>query len=289
MRAEFEEKTYEQQLTLALVHGKRLFFPPGQVLEDIVGFDVALLTSNHEFWKNFPHLYRWWHRYLFMHPPGMTLGNEWWEKLEREIEYFPRFKFNCFVQAKRPDRMVRSDAAEYSHWRRPYFRYNTFPNQHSALESLANATARRAIVVYACPAFHTYAELWNAVNSGQLVQKSNFCEVAKLSGYSRFSFISPGNAGCAHSEPEPVESVPFEQALEQMHEQEPSSNNLSFLQKTAEEIDDAATKLGDLQKTYRSMVASLFPNERSKLARPLAQIFAFQFICNVQLLIGYEL
>lgn len=134
---------------------------------------------------------------LFMHPPGTHLSHEWWQELEHEIEHFPKFKFNCFIQAKRPNRMVRSDAAEYSSWKRPYFRYDTFASQQQALESLAQKTSGQAIVVYACPAFHTYGELWSAINSGQLIKQSNFCEVEKLNGHGRYSFATPGNKGSA--------------------------------------------------------------------------------------------
>ncbi|TAJ82052.1 MAG: hypothetical protein EPO42_01640 [Gallionellaceae bacterium] len=288
MHAEFEEKTYEQHLTSELVHSRRLFFPPGQVLENIVGFDVALRTSNHTFWKLFPHMYPWWRRMFFRHPPGTHLRHEWWQELEHEIEHFPKFKFNCFIQAKRPNRMTRSNAPEYSSWKKPYFRYDTFRSQQQALESLAQKTSGKAIVVYACPAFHTYKELWRAINTGQLVKQSNFCEIAKLNGHSRYSFASSGNTGIAHSEPTPIESKSFEQALEELHNQEPRQSNSAFLADTAEIIGIASEQLGELRETYMSLSETLFKEADSKLARSLAKIYAFQFVCNVQLLIGYE-
>jgi hypothetical protein len=288
MRAEFEEKIYEQHLTSELVHSRRLFFPPGQVLENIVGFDVALRTSNHTFWKHFPRMYRWWHRMFFMHPPGTYLRGEWWQALENEIECFPKFKFNCFIQAKRPNRMTRSTAPEYSSWKKPYFRYDTFHSQQQALESLAQNTTGKAIVVYACPAFHTYKELWNAINIGKLVSQSNFCEIAKLNGHSRYTFASSGNIGIAHSEPSPIESKSFEQALEELYNQAPRLSNSAFLTETAEMISIASEQLGELHETYMSLSETLFKEADSKLARSLAKIYAFQFVCNVQLLIGYE-
>lgn len=288
MHAEFEEKTYEQHLTSELVHSRRLFFPPGQVLENIVGFDVALRTSNHHFWKLFPHMYPWWRRMFFMHPPGVHLRHEWWQELEHEIEHFPKFKFNCFIQAKRPNRMVRSDAAEYASWSKPYFRYDTFLSQQQALESLARKTSDNAIVAYACPAFHTYGELWDAINSGQLVKQSNFCEIAKLNGHGRYSFVDPGNLGIAHSDPTPIESKPFDRALDALQDQAPRESNSAFLAETAGAIAGASEQLGPLRETYTSLAATLFQDADSKLAKSLAKIYAFQFVCNVQLLIGYE-
>lgn len=288
MYAEFEEKTYEQHLTSELVHSRRLFFPPGQVLEDIVGFDVALRTSNHHLWKLFPHMYPRWRRMFFMHPPGVHLRHEWWQELEHEVEHFPKFKFNCFIQAKRPNRMVRSDAAEYASWRKPYFRYDTFLSQQQALELLAHKTSGKAIVAYACPAFHTYGELWSAINSGQLVKQSNFCEIANLNGHDRYSFVVPGNLGIAHSDPTPIESKPFDRALDALQDQTPRQSNSAFLAETAEAIGGASEQLGALRETYTSLAATLFQDADSKLAKSLAKIYAFQFICNVQLLIGYE-
>jgi hypothetical protein len=288
MRSEFEEKTYEQHLTSELVHARRLFFPPGQVLEDIVGFDVALRTSNRTFWALFPHMYPAWRAMLFLAPSGAQLNGRWWHELEREVEYFPKFKFNCFVQAKRPDRMVRSDAAEFSCWNRPYFRYETFPSQQRALESLAQKVSGKAVVVYACPAFHTYSELWAAIRAAQLVKQSNFCEVAQLSGHSRYSYTGSGNTGFRHSDPEPVQSTPFEEALEALENQDPAQSNLTFLTDTAEVMDSAAKELGDLYEASSSVVSKLFQDMDSRLAKSLARIYAFQLICNVRLLIGYE-
>jgi hypothetical protein len=258
MHAEFEEKTYEQHLTSELVHSRPLFFPPGQVLESLVGFDVALRTSNGHFWKLFPRMYPWWRKMFFMHPPGVHLMPEWWQELEHEIEYFPKFKFNCFIQAKRPNRMIRSDAAEYSLWKKPYFRYDTFLNQQQALESLAQNTSGKAIVTYACPAFHTYRELWAAINSGHLVKQSNFCEIAKLNGHARFSFVTSGNVGIAHSDPTLSESKPFEQALEALQDQSPRQSNSAFLSETAQAIASASEHLGGLQETYVSLANTLF-------------------------------
>lgn len=223
-----------------------------------------------------------------MHPPGVQLRHEWWQELEHEIEHFPKFKFNCFIQAKRPNRMVRSDAAEYASWSKPYFRYDTFPSQQQALESLAQKTSGTAIVVYACPAFHTYSELWASINSGKLAQESNFCEIAKLNGHGRYSFDAPGNYGIAHSEPTPIESRSFEQALEYLQNQGPRQSNSAFLAETADVIASASEQLGNLRETYSSLSETLFKQEDSKLAKSLAKIYAFQFVCNVQLLIGYE-
>ena len=288
MLAQFEEKTYEQHLTAALVCSKRLFFPPRQVLENVVGFDVALRTYSRNFWDQFPHMRRGWPRLHFLPGPGIALRNRWWRELEQDIELFPRYKFNCFIQAKRPNRMKRSDAAEYSCWNEPYYRYNLLANQQEALVRLADLTRDRAIVTYACPAFSSYKNLWQAIGAGKIIQRSNFCEAEKLAGHFRYSFSSAGNNGMAHSESTPIESTPFESALEQTTMQEIGDGNLSFLIRTAEDIEAAAEALGELQQVYRTIVDSLFVGVQSKLAKVIAQLYAFQLVCNIQMLIGYD-
>ena len=288
MLAEFEEKPYEQHLTFELIHGRRLFFPPGEVLENIVGFDVALRTSHRRFWRFFPHLRPWWHLMSFRHPPGIRLDNQWWSELEDEVRQFPRYKFNCFIQAKRPERMVRSDAAEYSTWNSRYFRYDAFLSQQHALQALAQNVSAKAVVVYASPAFHTYRELWAAISTSQLVAESNFCEVTRMSGHSRYSYIDSGNAGFAHSDGTPIKSTPFSEALETLEAGVPQQSNLEFLQATSVVVDAAAEELGPLYDVYRSMVDKLFQDTDVQLAKHLARIYAFQYVCNVRHLLGYE-
>lgn len=73
MHAEFEKKQYEQHLNLELLKGSNLLFPPGQMLENTVGFDAALFTAHPKFWKHFPAHYKWHHRFLRNAPNGITL------------------------------------------------------------------------------------------------------------------------------------------------------------------------------------------------------------------------
>ena len=287
MRAQFEEKTYEQHLTAELTDS-RTFFPPGQVLENVLGFDVALRTGDRHFWRLFRHMYPFWREMMFMAPPGVLPESMWWRELERGLEFFPRFKFNCFLQVKRPDRMVRSDAAEYECWNAPYFRYGIQQHQQNALELLTQKTSGKAIVAYACPAFYTFSDLWAAVRDGQLVRQSNFCEAEKLKGHGRYTYIEAGNIGIGHSEPTPIESAPLEQTLERLFSQESDQNNIAFLARTGELIHEAAELLGPVAKTYHAIVYDLLRNLESKLAKSLVRIYAFEFVSRSRLLIGYE-
>lgn len=276
MRAEFEEKTYEQYLTHELITHHR-FFPPGQVFENILGFDVAIHTSNPLFWQLFPR---------YRAPlPGVQLQNLWWTQLQHRIQSLPPFKFNCFIQAKRPEFIVSHTAKEYRFWRRSYFRYDTFPSQQSALESLASNTAGHALVVYACPAFHSASQLWSAV--GNVIARSNFAEVAKLHNHSRYSFVSQGNTGIAHSDPERITSLPFNEAIANLRNREGARDNISFLIETSRRINESALHLGGLFGAFSEMRRSIIGNETNEVASAFAVILAFQTISNVTLHIGY--
>lgn len=287
VRAEFEEKTYEQYLTAELARD-RPFFSPGQVFEHVVGFDVALRTSDRRLWRHFPHMYPWWHYVLGSAPVGVLPMSAWWRELEDDMERFPKFKFNCFLQVKRPSRMVRADAAEYESWNAPYFRYDTRGHQQEALELLAQRTNGNAIVAYAAAAFHKLQHLWSAVSDREVVQRSNFCGAEKLNGHERYSYAAAGNTGIAHSDPTPIESVPFEQAFEQLIGQEPAQSNLAFLKQIGELIDDAAERMGPLFLTYKTIVAELIRDVDSELARSLAQIYAFELVGGLKLLVAHE-
>ncbi|CAJ0769847.1 hypothetical protein R8510_00001 [Ralstonia chuxiongensis] len=92
----------------------------------------------------------------------------------------------------------------------------------------------------------------------------------------------------AHSDPTPIESQSFEQVLDALQDQHHRGNNLTFISETAEAVVGASEQLGSLRETYDSLTESLFQDANSKLAKSLAEIYAFQFVCNVKLLIGYE-
>jgi hypothetical protein len=284
MDAEFEEKTYEQHLISELVRGRE-FFSPGQCLEDTLGFDVGLSTAHPVLWAQFPNLAPWWRRLLRMPPAGIKLEKAWWAELEEDFEYFPKFKFNSFIQAKRPQRMVRADASEYSSWGQPYFRYSTFQAQQAALESLMQNAGGRALVVYACPAFFRYSELWNSVYASRLVDQSNFAEVLQLSGHSRYTFLEPGTFGIAYSEPTPIQSTPFRTAIERLSRLEPTKSNVVFLSDTASAMA-AVPKSAQIQELLTSVTNALYRGTDSQLAKSLATVYAFQFVFAVRLLIG---
>src|SRR5260370_26916224 len=94
--AEFEEKEYEAPLYRQLERGNPYLWTPGQVLEGYLGFDAALLLSDPYLWK----------LHGFRGPlRGFAPNRFLWAFLPLELarNRLPRFRLNCFIQAKRPD------------------------------------------------------------------------------------------------------------------------------------------------------------------------------------------
>ncbi len=289
MLAEFEEKQYEQHLNNALLRDKRLLFPPGQVLENYLGFDAALFTVHPKFWRHFPWLYEE-HFWFWRRPPnGTRLPKELWKKIEYLIEDLPKFKFNTFIQHKRPEYMTVSRAAEWASWNAPYYRYKLISHQQSALSRLEKIIANKGVVVYACPAFHTLQELWATVKQDSIIDKSNFCQAGKLDNHQVYTFQKAGNYGIAHSEQEKVESYDILRGLGGLSQSEPSQSNKEHLAKLAKTIDSVMTEENKQpSKIYKDVVKYLVGESKEvEIVNISAKIYAFRFIMNTDILIGY--
>jgi len=288
MLAEFEEKQYEQHLNNALLKDKRLLFPPGQVLEGYLGFDAALFTTHPKFWKHFPFLYKKYFWFWKKIPKGTALPKELWQEFEYLIEDLPRFKFNAFIQHKRPEYMSVSRAAEWTSWNSPYYRYKLIPHQQDALSRLEKTIGNKGVVVYACPAFHTMKEFWAAVEQEKIVDKSNFCQAGKLDNHQVYTFKSPGNYGIAHSEPEKIESYDLSRRLEELTRSEPATTNKEHLSDLGEVLHSVLIEIEELSEIYHRIFMFLTKESKDiEIVNSLSRIYAFRFITNTDIFIGY--
>jgi hypothetical protein len=286
MLAEFEEKQYEQHLNNALLEDKKLLFPPGQVLEGYLGFDAALFTIHPKFWKHFLcNEYFWpWEKI----PKGTVLPKELWQEFEYLIEYLPKFKFNAFIQHKRPEYMSGSRAAEWASWNSPYYRYKLISHQQAALSKLEKTIGNKGVVVYACPAFHTMKEFWAAVEQEKIIDRSNFCQAGKLDNHKVYTFQSPGSYGIAHSEPEKIESYNLSMRLEELSQIEPSASNMEHLVALGDSIHSVLIEVQELSKIYNEIIEFLAKEYKDiKIVVTFSRIYAFRFLTNTDILIGY--
>lgn len=292
MDCQFEEKQYEQHLNNELIARQELLYVPGQVLEGQLGFDAAAYSINRSFWKLFdpfppyPFFHRFW---LDPRRSGVQLCREWWDDLEKAIPYFPRFRFNVFVQHKRPEYLTTQRSNEWEHWNTPYYRFALTSHQQKALEQLENRAAPSAIVVYASPAFIELETLWQSIERRQLIEKSNFCQPSKLIGHHLYTYNSPGNQGKAHSESEDVESFGFYEHLSQFGANlQPAEDNRSFLIQLGNILQAAIEDCGRISEAFDTISHDLIAETESEFHLAMSRISAFTFVVGIGWLVGVE-
>jgi hypothetical protein len=208
--AEFKEKTFEKYFGFELARQTNVTFSPDQCDEEFLGFDDAFLLP----WRR--DLFSWW-------PSMRRRRRQWFSGISiREIDTLaadiskrmPRFKFNLFVQYKRPHFIDHHRGKEWLCWGTPYFRFDITPHQQKLLADLEAQASGRAAIVYASAAFWQNSDLYSHSLRGTVVSNSNIASVARLSGHGRFSYQKPGSFGRAHSDPVDIESRSISQVIE---------------------------------------------------------------------------
>ncbi len=292
MLAEFEEKQYEQHLNIELLQGSNLIFPPGQHLENVLGFDAALFTRNKAFWRHFLGGYPWYRRFFKNYLNGLYFPKDAFELEEAFDNDLPQFKFNAFIQHKRPERMVKDTASEWQSWRRDYYRYKVLEHQQETLENLESSVGNDGIVTYASPAFHTKEEFWDAHKNRSFIQRSNYCQPHKLTGHYAYTYIDAGTTGIAHSEPEEVESKHLLQELQRLSQSESGKemSNSEFVAKSCDLVESSLKNQKKLMNLYREIVRDLDQNQADapKLLRDLYRLSVFKFVTGTNLYFGVQ-
>ncbi|WP_225026491.1 hypothetical protein [Xinfangfangia pollutisoli] len=208
MDIQFKEKTYEKYFGHELARLTNVTFSPDQVDEASLGFDEAFLLPFEWFHKFGPYFRRSRRERL----TGAEIS-EFNKAGAIAASYMPKFKFNLFVQFKRPEFINSHRAKEWSHWGQSYYRYATTPHQQEALENIEAHSAGRAATIYASPAFWQVADLWLHVEKMAVVGRSNMASVAKLTGHGRYTYIANGFVGKGHSDVVGIEGEPIEKII----------------------------------------------------------------------------
>jgi len=254
MKSEFEEKQFESPLNAELASASGLFIPTGQVLESLVGFDAALLTHDVRFWRRFGSL---------SPLSGAFIDAAWWGLSAGEINALPRFRFNLFLQHKRPEYCKGPRGKHRKHFGGPYYRYAITPHQQLALERLATGAAGSSIVSYACPACHTMTTLFYHIQNRTLVDATNFIEVTKLTGHRFYNYRSGGAQGLANDEPTEVQSDFIIRRIAKMRDiAENSESNVDFLKGTASVVESVGREARVIGGVYSRIVDSYRDQQR---------------------------
>ncbi len=189
MRAEFEEKQYEIPASIELALGPfgNRVFPSGQVIEKILGYDVAAdADPSHLIWQvlNAPR------------PPGVILLPSYWTPQRMpEQRTLPAVTVSLILQFKRPEHMVRKGTSQWNIWNSPYYRFVRTEHQHLVLKNLEFKLAADALVRYAAPAFSTRGELEGAQLRGEVLRKTGFASPAAFGPHKVWTYQRPGTTG----------------------------------------------------------------------------------------------
>ncbi len=278
MIAEFEEKQFEIKINSELLY-KNNIYSPGQVLENILGFDVALFTRNNHFWKIFDshRFHRCCHLY-----PGIILDTKYWNHLEYDRNEFPQIKFNVILQYKRPKYLTTKLGKEWDNWKKEYYRYDITQHQQKALSELSQKTSNNCLVLYSSPVFYTKKVLWELSKKYQIVNNTNFCEVNKLDNHNRYTYIENGKYGIACSEPEQIAVVHLESLIEKVKKYE--KNNYNVIHDLSENmINIILESIGE--QDYKSYTESI--EMENKLFKSFFNIYLFEYFFNCKVKYGF--
>lgn len=192
-RPEFEERQFGDALVDEISAGLRWAVTPGQVIENILGFDAATtmgaaLASRVASGAA---------------PPGLVLQPGHWSGLpnQPEAKVLPRFVVSLILQHKRPEFHDHWSSRQYHHWRGPYYRFSVEEHQHHVLQTLEGRVVARALVRYSSPAFLTYDELYDLQMRSLLSERSTFVAPTALGPHRTWSYRDGGTHGYANPEP----------------------------------------------------------------------------------------
>jgi hypothetical protein len=246
VQIEFKEKTYEKYFGHEIARLTNISFSPDQCDEHFLGFDEAFLLPLAYLSLISPYQ----RSSRLRHRTGMSLG-ELDQLTEEFVHRLPDFRFNLFVQYKRPVYLKSRGAREWRHWGCPYYRFDTMPHQQGLLEAIDDVSLGRAATVYAAPAFWQATDLWAHVRNELVVENSNVVGVGRLRSHRCYTYSGPGHHGIGHSDPEVIDSQPLNTILSVGLEQNAPIEAKEHILKTAamvEQILEGDKLAGDLMQ-----------------------------------------
>ena len=212
---QFKERTYEKYFGHQLARSTNLSYSPDLIDEFHLGFDEAFFIPIPSRTLRYRKLFIPWQ--LFR--TGLRLSEV--DSFVKDVgDALPPFRFNFFVQYKRPEYVSHHRGGEWKDWESSYYRYRITQHQQDEFARLHAAARGRAAVVYASPAFLTWEDLFEHVKNQRVISESNLASANRMSGHDRFTYTSAGSQGKVHSEAEDVNSPTFEEIMQSRFEQD---------------------------------------------------------------------
>lgn len=275
MNVNFEEKTYESYFNNELDLKSTVYFPPGQVLEGLLGFDAASNSNNRRLWRKLG--YPFW---LFPYFAGVSLldiAHELEQELDHFISKIPNIKANILLQYKRPEYITTANGKEWHHWQADYFRYHIYTSQHQLLSKIDQSFGDKALVLYASPAIKSMAELVSLKKKRKIIDNSNFQKSSKLNNHSKNTYTQAGTHSIACSEPEKLENIDLVSELRRI-EATHNMKNKQFIIHTSEVI----TNNMESSKVFRELMAEYNEYKEYSFIYSFLTMKVFREITGVQ-------
>lgn len=284
--AEFEEKEYEHPLNVELLCDNRNpLWTPGQVFEKHFGIDAALHATHPRFWKLFGYPYI---------PHGVILDHFRWGRIWRQTGHrrqLPTFQTNLLLQTKRPHHRVGTNAkfAKYGITGQ-YWQFEKTEHQQKALEYLHCRLSNRALICYACAAFHSLTDLYSHINNQTLVDNSTFVQVHRMANHDKWVYNQPGTVGIACSEIEKIEDKNFRDQIKGLSKQNKEDNsplqNLLELEKSVigitEELGQKNSVANEFYRRQQIIAKEIGDNLNSaKDVQALKAYLTFATFCDL--------
>lgn len=279
MNVHFEEKTYESYFNNELDSKSSIYFPPGQVLEGVLGFDAAANSKDRILWKCLG--YPFW---IFPYYSGVNLieiAKELESELERINQKIPSIKTNLLFQYKRPDYITMANGKEWGHWNKKYYRYTIYYEQHKLLSKIDKAFGDKALVLYASPAINNLDDLVRFKIKKKIIANSNFTKASDLNNHSKNTYINSGTYSIACSEPEQLKNIDLILKLEANNEKNEYDNN-EFLLYTRNIISEHMT----YSKPFHRLMSEYDDLQEYSLIYTFLTMKAFREITGVQWLLS---
>jgi len=292
MLAKFEEKEFEHAFNNQLGIIDYNSWCPGQFLEATVGFDGAALINDPIILQ----LFGPWHS---LRQQGVALDptvvRNVFGIMDAHILPPTSFRFNLFVQHKRPEYMEGNNAEEWQDWMKPYFRYKIQNEQQIVLTKIEQHLGQSALVLYSCPAFYTKDDLWVHIQNRTIIRNTNFTEPSKLKGHHAYTFDAPGANGRAFSEKKDIHGKTFEELVAERTKSS-SPNRISKLilsagqaiKKVFEEVSSAENQndfilFSNIVKKLSEKKEDIDDRTVAELIDALSHIIALRFVFGTSL------
>ncbi len=281
MKVDFEEKTYESYFNNELNSKSSVYFPPGQVLEGVLGFDAASNSKNRQLWKALG--YPFWFFPRFSGVNLLDIASELEQNLEYIINKIPRIKTNILLQYKRPEYITTANGKEWGHWKKEYYRYHVYKEQHEILSKIEQSFGDKALVLYASPAIKSMAELVDLKLKRKIIDNSNFQKASKLNGHSKNTYTRAGHDSIAFSEPEKLENIDLISelgSLEAVHDM----NNKQFVSYSGKLISNNM----EYSKTFNKLMNEYDEYKQYSMIYSFLTMKVFRELTGIQWALGIQ-